>query len=427
MTPEEKLRAHNAEFEKNIYTLTDNAYLAVGFAASNVGVIVGEDGLIIIDTTESTKAAENILAEFRKITDKPVKTIIYTHSHRDHISGASVFAEGNPVEILAHHAFDSDLVRGADKPGPGKALVERAKRQFGIGLEFGTERINLGLGPGDRPLEGLGQGHIPPNAFVHTDGETLTRCGVTLQLAFAPGECADNVVVFLPDQKLLFSADNYYTSFPNLYAIRGTPYRDFDVWADSLATLASFEADVLAPGHSKPVFGSATIKESLGAYEEAIRFVVAKSAEGMNLGMTADELVRFVTLPDHLKDKPFLQEYYGTVAWSVRAYFAGTLGWFDGDPATLFPLPPRDEADRFAALVGGVDKLADAARNALADGDAQWALQLASRVVKIDPSHADATATRISAMRMLAGQQSNACARNYYLLTAKQEEDATGS
>jgi len=94
MTPEEKLRAHNSEFEKTVFKLTDTAYLAVGYAASNVGMIIGEDGLIIIDTTESTKAAENILAEFRKITDLPVKTIIYTHSHRDHISGATVFAAG---------------------------------------------------------------------------------------------------------------------------------------------------------------------------------------------------------------------------------------------------------------------------------------------------------------------------------------------
>ncbi len=92
MTPVDRLRTHDAEFEKTVFELASDVYLAVGFAASNVGMIVGDDGLIIIDTTESTKAAEDILAEFRKITDKPVTTIIYTHSHRDHISGATIFA-----------------------------------------------------------------------------------------------------------------------------------------------------------------------------------------------------------------------------------------------------------------------------------------------------------------------------------------------
>ncbi len=422
MTPEEKLRRHNAEFEKSVYQLTENAYLAVGYAASNVGMIVGEDGLIIIDTTESTKAAENILVEFRKITDLPVKTIIYTHSHRDHISGATVFAGGEDVEILAHHAFDSDLVRASDKPGPGQVLITRAARQFGMGLQQGTERINIGLGPADRPMEGLGKGHIPPNAKVATDGMVIERCGVTLSLHFAPGECADNIVVWQPDQKLLFSADNYYTGFPNLYAIRGTAYREFDIWADGLDALAGYDADILAPGHSKPIFGGDDIRERLARYAEAIRFVVAKSAEGMNAGLTPDELVSFVRLPDHLRDLPYLQEYYGTVEWAVRAYFSGTLGWFDGDPATLFPLPPLDEATKLAALVGGVDALAKAAKGALQD-DPQWALQLASRVLRIEPK-SDAVITRIAAMRTLAAQQSNACARNYYLLTAKQEEAA---
>lgn len=420
MTPIEKLRAHNAEFEKTVFKLAENTYLAVGYAASNVGMIVGHDGVIIIDTTESTKAAENILAEFRKITDKPIKTIIYTHSHRDHISGASVFATDGDVEILAHHAFDSDLVGSADRQGPGKVLIERAARQFGMGLEEGSERINIGLGPADRPVEGLGKGHVPPNSKVMKDGETIKRCGVSLRLYFAPGECADNVLVLIPDQKVLFSADNYYTGFPNLYAIRGTPFREFDIWADSLDALADLNVDVLAPGHSKPIFGAHAIRERLANYAEAIRFVVEKSAEGMNIGLTPDELVSFVKLPDHLCNLPYLQEYYGTVEWAVRAYFSGTLGWFDGDPATLFPLPPKKEAQKFADLVGGVNVLTKAAEEALAT-DPQWALQLAGRVLRLDPK-SKAAKTRIEAMRALADRQSNACARNYYLLTAKQEE-----
>lgn len=422
MTPTDKLRAHNAEFDKTIYELSSNAYLAVGFAASNVGMIIGDDGLIIIDTTESTKAAENILAEFRKITDKPVKTIIYTHSHRDHISGATVFAEGADVEIIAHHAFHSDLVGAAEGPGPGQALMKRAARQFGIGLEQGTERINIGLGPGDRPIEGLGQGHMSPTTLIQRNSEILIRCGVELTFTAAPGESPDTIVVYDAANKVLFSADNYYTGFPNLYAIRGTPYREFEIWAQTLDMLEQVQADVLAPGHSRPIFGADKISARLKNYAEAIRFVVAKSAEGMNAGLTPDDLVRYVRLPDHLRDLPYLQEFYGTVEWSVRSYFSGTIGWFDGDPATLFPLPPVTESGHMATLLGGISKLAAASQAALAKGDTQWALQLAGHVLRLDPDHAAAREVRITAMRQLADQQHNACARNYYLLTANQEE-----
>ena len=422
MTPEEKLRAHSAEFTKHIYELAPDTYLAVGFAASNVGMIEGPDGLIIIDTTESTKAAQNILAEFRKITDKPVKTIIYTHSHRDHISGASVFAEEQDVEIIAHQSFESDLVGTDGKPGPHKALMARTMRQFGIGLAFGTERINLGLGPGDRPMEGMGQGHIPPTHLIAGAGEALTRCGIEMVFHHAPGESADTIGVMLPATGVLFSGDNFYASFPNLYAIRGTPYREFALWADSLARFAGLRPEVLAPGHSKPLFGAETISAALTDYEDAIRFVIAKTAEGMNAGLTPDELVSFVTLPDHLAEKPYLQEYYGTVAWAVRAYFAGTLGWFDGNAATLAPLPPADEAARIAELAGGVGALVDAAQDALAKGEAQWALELSDRVLRIDPDHAETRQTRVAALRTLASAQENACARNYLLLSAKQEE-----
>ncbi|WP_424970524.1 alkyl sulfatase dimerization domain-containing protein [Dinoroseobacter sp. S76] len=424
MTPEDKLRAHDVEFEKRIYPLAPDVYLAVGYAASNVGLIIGTDGLIIVDTTESTAAAEQILAGFREITDKPVRTIIYTHSHRDHISGATVFAEGAEVEIIAHPEFESDLVGAETRPGPNKILLQRTARQFGIGLEAGTERINLGLGPGDRPMKGMGQGFLPPTRAVTEDGQVLDRCGTRLRFHFAPGECADTIAVELPAKGLLFSGDNFYASFPNLYAIRGTPYRDFTTWADSLAKLAALKPTVLAPGHTRPILGAAEIQTALADYEAAIRSVIEQTAAGMNAGLTPDALVQTVALPEPLRAKPYLQEYYGTVAWAVRAYFAGTLGWFDGDPATLFSLPPAEEADRLAALAGGPSALDAAATRAFEAGDLIWTLKLCAAVLRLDLPEAQAGATRIAALRALARQQENACARNYLLHCAKQAEKA---
>ena len=173
MHPE--LKAHPEYFQREIIQLASNVYMAFGYAASNVFMIVGDDGVIIVDTTETTTAAANILAEFRKITKLPVNTIILTHSHRDHVSGASVFAEGGSPDILASTKFSDDsLFVASDHPQPVKAMQIRTKRQFGIGLSYPDEIVGIGVGPGDRPLKGMGAGALPPTRRISEAGEKLT-------------------------------------------------------------------------------------------------------------------------------------------------------------------------------------------------------------------------------------------------------------
>ena len=422
MTPLDKLRAHSQEFRKEIIELAPNVWGAVGYAASNVYMIKGDQGLIIVDTeTETTKAAENIFSEFRRITDLPVRHIFYTHSHRDHISGASVFAEGNDVEIIARSNFSSDLVdTGKRNVMPGKALLMRTKRQFGMGLSFPEERANIGVGPGDRPMEGMGQGYMEPTLRISEDRTRIERAGVTLELAAAPGETADHMIIWYADHKLLFSGDNYYKSFPNLYAIRGTRYRDFVDWADSLQIMQSFEAEILAPGHTRPVVGKDKIAEVLTDYREAINFVIEKTNEGINQGLTPDELVAYVQLPDRLAAKPHLQEFYGTVPWAVRAFFEGNLGWFDGNPTNLFPTKPAEKARRLAELAGGQEAVRLQAEKALAAEDFQWALELCDILLDLDKGEPAYRQLKSAALVKIADQQINATARNYYLLYARE-------
>ncbi|MDE0112516.1 MAG: alkyl/aryl-sulfatase [Albidovulum sp.] len=421
MHPE--LKAHPKYFQKKVVQLSDNVYQAFGFAASNVYMIIGDDGLIIIDTSESTGAAEAILAEFRKITDLPVRTIIYTHSHRDHVSGATVFAEGAEPEILASSKFSEDsLIVATEHPRPTVAMQARTKRQFGIGLSYPDEIIGIGVGPGDRPLKGLGAGSLPPTRRIGEAGEHISPCGVELRLAMAPGETPDHMIVWYPDRKVLFCGDNYYRSFPNLYAIRGTVYRDFDAWADTLDSLLEFGADVLAPGHTKALIGADRIEEVLSDYRDAIRHVIDQSRNGMDAGLTIDELAHAVRLPSSLGEKPYLREFYGRVDWAVRAYFVGTMGWFDGNPTTLGSLAPSDEAERFIDLVGGVDAVVSAAEKARSASDFQWALLLVDRLIVSGQESECATKLKAEILREYAEEQINCTARHYYLTCSKELE-----
>lgn len=422
MHPE--LKAHPEYFQKEICKLADNAYMAFGYAASNVYMIVGDDGLIIIDTSETTTAAEKILAEFRKISDLPVKTIILTHSHRDHVSGASVFAEGGTPEILASTKYSEDsLFVASDYPQPVKAMQTRTKRQFGIGLSYPDEIVGIGVGPGDRPLKGMGAGALAPTRRIGEDGEHISVHGVDLKLVMAPGETPDHMVVWYADKKILFCGDNFYRSFPNLYAIRGTAYRDFDAWGSTMDQLMSFEPIVLAPGHTKPVFGAENIREVLTDYRDAILHVVDQTRTGMDAGMTIDELAHSVKLPKHLAQKPHLREYYGRVDYAVRAYFVGTMGWFDGNPTTLATLATDDEARRMIKLAGGASAIIEEIIIAKASGEYQWALQLVDRLLSAGEMTAKAKKIKAEILRAHAVNQINCPTRHYYIQCAKELEE----
>lgn len=420
-----KLLAQNANFEKQIHKLADGVYSAVGYAASNVHFLVGAEGIVVIDTTETTKAAENILTDFRAISALPVTTIIYTHSHRDHISGASVFAEGKAVEIIAADDFSSDLVDVDDsRPAPNKALMARTKRHFGISLAP-EERVNVGVGPGDRPMQGMGAGYMEPTLYI-AETTVITREGFELELAKAPGETPDHLVVWLAAKRILFSGDNFYHAFPNLYAIRGTAYRDFDAWADTMDQLMAYDADILAPGHTNPVLGKDAIRECLSDYRDAIRHVVAETVTGMNAGLDPVTIANGLALPDNLASKPYLQEFYGHVGYASQAYFAGTLGWFDGNATNLGRLSPGDSAPRMIALAGGADKLLASAEAAVAEGEFQWAVELADQLIFADEHKAVALRLKAGALRQMADQTINAPTRNYYLLSARELEEQAG-
>ena len=423
MSAHPDLIAQDAQFSRQVMELAPGVHGAVGFAASNVYMIEGEQALVIIDTTETTKAAEHILAEFRKITTKPVGTIIYTHSHRDHISGASVFAGEDDPQIVASADFASDIMAVDKTKAPTqKIMMARLKRHFGFGLSYPDERVSIGVGPGQRPLEGMGAGFVAPTRLIEEDRLSVSFHGIDLELVKAPGETPDHMVVWLEDRRVLFCGDNYYSAFPNLYAIRGTAYRDFDAWADTMDLLMGFGAQVLATGHTLPVTGADTIRERLADYRDAIRYVVTETARGMNQGLDPVTIAYGMKLPGDLADKPYLKEFYGHVGNASRAYFAGTLGWFDGNPTSLGELPPVEEARRMVALIGGAARVRDAARAALDGDDPQWAMELADRLLAIGEETEAATGIKVDAMRVMADRTPNAPMRNYYLLSAHEME-----
>ena len=414
------LIAHSEEFKKELITVTDGVHVAVGYALANSILIEGENTNIIIDTTGTEETAREVKALFDAINPNPVESIIYTHNHADHTYGATVFAEGSSPDIYAHSTTEIYLSRVIGTLRP--IISSRSNRMFGNALP--KEQVeNNGIGPFlEIGRDGRKPGLLYPTK-TFTDQIEFEAAGHKIQLFHAPGETNDQLFVWLPEKKALFPGDNFYKTFPNLYTIRGTPYRDLVGWVNSIDMMRYLEPEYLVPSHTRPIVGKEKINTLLTTYRDAIQFVHDQTVRLMNLGLDPNEIAEQLVLPKHLGDSPYLKEFYGTPAWSAKNVFSGYLGWFDGNPSTLKPLPLKDEAEKMIQLSGDWDSLFKVAEDAFLTDDFQWSLQLTDYLLRSRPDDQKTKLLRQSALVGLGRQESNPNSRYYYLSSAAQLDE----
>ena len=410
VTPGE-LANHTGEFKREIIKVTDGVYVAIGYGLANSVLLEGTDGVIIVDTLESVEAAIPVKQAFDKITSKPVKAIIYTHYHSDHIGGAGVFAGNREVDVYTQNKTVEELNRVAVV---SNAIYRRSMAMYGSFLTK-PPFINDGIGPFLYLNNKTQVAYIPPNKTFSNEILKITVAGLNIQLIPTPGETNGEIAVWLPDKGVLISADTYYKAFPNLYSIRGTKFRNPDSWAASLELLRKLQAKYLVPCHTRPIIGRKKINEVLSDYRDAIQYVQDQTLRGINKGLTPDELVKTVKLPPHLGNKPYLREFYGNVQWSIKNIFSGYLGWFNGNATYLFPLSPRERAKRMARLAGGEGALFLKTQEAFVQGDYQWVLELTDQLLLLPSYGKEAKQMKSLALWALGLRQGNAGARNYYL------------
>lgn len=421
------LEKRRDQLTPHLVQLSKHAWLSVAEDVSNVGMIVGKDGIVLIDTGMIPDCAHRTLEKFREIAPAdslPIKAIIYTHGHGDHTGGSPVFcAEGDRPEIWARDNFGSEAAP-FERAGLMPLFKARGAMQGGFQLPL-EKRICNGIAPIRYPRAGGAvfsgkTGAVMPDHFFNGDSTSLIIAGVELWLFATPGETDDALSVWFPAEKVLFCGDDLYRSFPNVYPVRGTGNRDIPAWCSSLKLMTELEPDVLAPGHTDPFLGREAVHEVLSNYREALEYVYQKTIEGMNAGKTPDQLAEEVRLPEHLARLDCLTEFYGNVSWTVRNIFGSLVGWFDGNPlhlATSFT--PREEARRILAMAGGEGALRRKARTALEQGDAPWAARLADHLLTLAPDKKEYLLLKAEALDALAESMFTATGRNYTLTTAQ--------
>lgn len=410
-----ELLEQSKEFDKaEVIEVVEGIHVAIGFGLANSILIEGDKGNIIVDCMESGETAAEVKKAFNAISDKPIKAIIYTHNHADHIFGAAVLAGDDHPEVYAHELtnYYIDRLLSVVRDGVGR----RSYRMFGVHLG-GDSHINCGIGPSLDSNPESSRSLLRPTKTFKDELEIEIE-GVKIKLAHVPGETDDQLCVWLPKRKVLLAGDNIYKSFPNLYTIRGTPYRDVKQWAKSLDKMRALGAEYVIPSHTRPIVGAENVEQVLRDYADGIRFVHDQTIRLLNKGLTPNEIAEQVVLPPHLSQSPYLKEFYGRVDWSVKNIFSGYIGWFDGNASTLLPLALKEQAEEMANLVGGASALLAKAETALEDEKYQWTLELTDYLFLLLPTESKVKDLRYEALVALGEQQSNPNARNYLLSQA---------
>ncbi|XP_041351093.1 putative alkyl/aryl-sulfatase YjcS [Gigantopelta aegis] len=383
-----------------IVQAAENIWVAVGYALGNSIMIEGKGGVVIVDTTETIDSAQTILAEFRNITSKPIKAIIYTHNHMDHTFGAKGFVEdpSNPPDIYAHSKLVEQLQRVFFI---NPIWSQRSARQFGIYLPEGDLKFG-------------NPGFIYPNKIFSEDEKDINVAGIQMTMILMPGETKDMIGLWLEKEKIFLPGDNLYRAFPNLYSIRGTPTRSTLTWVSSIDKVLELEPNLLIPSHMMPIHGWTDISSTLTAYRDAIQFVHDQTVRYMNQGLLPDEIADVIEMPAQLASHPYLEERYGTLHWSVKGVFDAYMGWFSGDPVELSPLTPDEKAKKLVDFGGGVANTVKKAEDAAINRDYQWALELSSSALRVKPRHSRALAVKADALMMMAETQTSVNGILYY-------------
>ncbi|MEY2455627.1 MAG: linear primary-alkylsulfatase [Acidimicrobiaceae bacterium] len=410
-----------------LFEVADGFYQVRGLDLSNVTFIAGDRGWVVIDpltTTETAAAALELVGS--RFGARPVTAVLYTHSHIDHFGGVlgvvsrdAVTAGEVPVyapEGFLHAAISENVIAGT-------AMTRRATYMYGTLLPRGPlGQVDAGLG---KAVPALGtNGLIAPTHDISTTGTELVIDGVRVVFQVTPDTEAPAEMNFLfPDRRILCMAENCTATLHNLYTPRGAQVRDSLAWAhyiNEAIELFADRSDTLFASHHWPRWGAAEVRRFLGNQRDVYRYLHDQTMRLANLGYTPTEIAEEVGLPDDLRTEFSNRGYYGTVSHNVKAVYQKYLGWFDGNPANLDPLPPSAAGAKYVEFMGGADEVLRRARACFDDGEYRWVAQVVNHVVFADPDNMDARALQADALEQLGYQAESAVWRNFYL-TAAQE------
>lgn len=409
-----------------LFEVADGIWQVRGFDLSNMTVIRGETGWIVIDpltTRETAEAALELVNE--TLGARPVSAVIYSHSHADHFGGvrgvasAEDVAAGRVAVIAPEHFMEE---ASSENVLAGGAMQRRAAYQFGTGLVPGdTGQMGSGIGMAvSRGTITL----IAPTDTIRTTGETRLVDGVPLEFQIVSGsEAPSELNVYIVPQRTFLAAEIATCTMHNILTPRGAKVRDARAWAkylDEAATVYAPKSDVVISSHCWPQFGREAGTEWLTAQRDNYRYLHDQTVRRMNRGATMAEIAESVPLPPQLATEWSNHGYYGTYNHNSKAIYQYYLGWYDAVPANLHPHPPVARARRMVEALGGAERVIELARAAMTEGDYRWSSDLLQQLVFAEPGNATANRLLADSYEQQGYQAESAIWRNQFLAAASE-------
>jgi alkyl sulfatase BDS1-like metallo-beta-lactamase superfamily hydrolase len=408
-----------------LFEVVPGIYQVRGYDISNMTLVEGTRGVIVIDPLVSTECAAAALALYRKHRgEREVSAVVYTHSHVDHFGGVKGVVSAEQVQAgevpvwapagFLEHAVSENVLAGG-------AMARRASYMFAPALERGPRgQVDAGIGKttstGSITL-------IPPTHEVSHTGQEAEIDGVPIVFQLVPdSEAPAEMNFFFKDLGVLCIAENAVHCMHNVLTPRGAPVRDSLAWSKYLGEaieLFGERSDVMFAQHHWPRWGKARIVEHLARHRDMYRYLHDQTLRLANRGLTPSEIAAEVRLPPSLERTWSCRGNYGTVSHNVRAVYQRYLGFFDGNPAHLDQHPPVAAARRYVELAGGIEPLLENARAAYDGGDYRWVAELCSHAVFAEPGGStEARELQAQALEQLGYQAESAVWRNLYLVGA---------
>jgi len=419
-------RQSRLNLNAGLFEIAPGFYQLRGFDLSNMHVVEGEEGIVVIDPLISAETAAAALALYREHRgDRPVTGLLYTHCHIDHFGGAAGIVTPEEVaereipvlapEGFLHHAVSENVYAGT-------AMGRRAGYMYGARLQRGPDG---GIGSGLGQTTSLGTlTLIPPNLEVTETGQEETVDGVRMVFQLTPGTEAPAEMNFhFPEHRVLCIAENATHTMHNVLTLRGALVRDPQIWAaylDESIELFGAESDVLFAGHHWPRWGQERIVEYLRKQRDLYGYLHDQTLRLINAGRTGPEIAEELELPPELASEWHCRGYYGSVSHNARAVYQRYMGWFDGNPAHLWKHPPVERAQRYVEAMGGAEQVLEQARRSFEEGDYRWVAEVVNHVVFAEPGNEAARQLQADALEQLGYGAENATWRNFYLVGAEE-------
>lgn len=379
--------------QKEALKINEAIYQAIGFG--NTFMVTTSAGNVIIDTSLPFNAARHKQL-LQAVSNGPIRYIILTHGHGDHTGGISAWQQTD-TQIIAqreHAEFQHYQTRLAG------FYAQRNAAQFALKIpQPGAWAGNYGA-------------KIQPTILFDERYE-FELGGVKFLVLHTPGETYDHATIWVPEYKAAFVGDNFYTSFPNIYTLRGTQPRWALDYINSINRVLALKPEIMLPSHGLPVTGNAEITRQLTRYRDAIQYVHDETVKGMNAGKDVWTLMKEIRLPAQLD----IGEGYGKLAWSVRGIYEGYVGWFDLNPATMYEQPASSVYPDVVKLAGGAEAVVKLALARIQSGQPVEALHLTDMALAAEATNQAAWQARLKALELLLARCRNSNERGWLMFS----------